>query len=957
MFLKKISFAQSFFASLVIALLIASGISVFVVTPYIERSVLQMQKESSQKEKELISAYLEHFLSVRIAITQDIASYPIVKNGAMGSGISEQDVADFLNETTILGEDEGLVLLNILAEPIYARGIDLSAGYRVDAPWFKRVLDGVSEFEVNLVEYDTDHYFQLVVPVKLNEYVEGVMLSNIKVDLDRILTGLVSSKERALILKKHNTTIQTAELIEKEHASVLTKILSIGNINMEYRLDTSAFQNQKDAFLLTVILSIVVTLGITFLIVIASGNYTIVMPYQRMVALTRERDIALMKAQDSAQAKSAFLASMSHEIRTPLNGIMGMLALLGRGNLKDQQVHYVNLAKTSADSLLSLINDILDFSKIEAGKLDLEVIEFDLSSHIEKFMHTMAFRAEEKNVELLLDSSLSYQSYVKGDPSRLRQILTNLVGNAIKFSENGEVVVKAELLDCKDETFEFRCSVSDNGIGIPEDKIAGLFDSFNQVDSSTTRKFGGTGLGLAIVKQLCEIMGGTVTVKSDYGLGSKFEFSVPLIAGNTRKNLRKTLHIEEQRILVLESNDSSRKVIRNTLESLGAVVEEANSVNLAVSAIQKSYRQDDKVSPISVVIANTELPEVGSTWFTKTLRQDKTLSSLKIIAMTTVSQRSDAMNYARLGYDSYFSKPATASDLLCALEVLEDKPTLNTPRKQRAMAAPKESILSIRAKDSRILLVEDNTVNQEVALGLLADLGAQADTANNGIEALAALRLASRTAPYSLILMDCQMPGMDGYQATEAIRNGRVEYADKNIPIIAMTANAMKGDREKCIDAGMSDYIAKPIDPNELIGKLNHWLGGDQEFEIEQAEGSADDTYDEEIWDKNALISRVRGKEERLAKLVKLYCDGATERYESLLKAIAEQNFDDIHSCAHALKGSSANLGGVRITAVLQELETNRDIYALDRLKVAFEEAFQAFFDVLTHYLESSSSK
>ncbi|GLS25267.1 response regulator [Marinibactrum halimedae] len=999
--LKKASFFQGLLITLSLALGFCIFVSIVIVTPRIENTVIGMQKDASQKETEIIGAYLEQYLDDRIATLKDIAGYPIVKNGVMGAGISDEDVADFLNDVTILGKNEGLVLLNVAAESIYARGVDLSHDYRFDTPWFERLMTEQSRFEVNLIHHHQQDYFQLVVPILLNGYVEGVLVCNTQTNLDEILQVLFASKKRHLQLKKNNITLSTSAIPDQSQVLTLTHHIPLADIDMVYQIDVQSLQEQKDAFLWTVMASIAFTLGFTFLVLITSGNITVMAPYKRMEALTKERDAALIEAKESTKAKSAFLANMSHEIRTPLNGILGMLGLLNRSQINHQQKHYVRLAKSSADSLLTLINDILDFSKIEAGKLDLEELDFDLCGHLEDFVHTMALRAQENRVELILDSNLTQPCVVRSDPGRLRQILTNLVGNAIKFSAEGEVVVCARLEEREGQVASFNCQIMDTGIGIAPEKIGTLFSSFSQVDASTTRKYGGTGLGLAIVKQLCELMKGNIMVESALGKGSTFSFNLPVILSELPSINRTVSNIQGQRVLIVDDNETNREVLKGQLEGWGAAVEQAKSGAMALSILEKVTHENASNPFFSVAILDMKMPEMDGAQLGKTIRENPKWDVMNLVLMTSVSERGDANYFSELGFNAYFSKPVTPSDLREALLLLLDDTTQKPLIDQHNLRYyDKASItstqgLSDSARQSRLLLVEDNAINQEVAKGLLKDLGLQTDTANNGIEALSALRNAPKSAPYDLILMDCQMPEMDGYQTTLEIRTGGDHRINSEVPIIAMTANAMKGDREKCLSVGMNDYMTKPIDPDQLEKKLKKWLEpslGETSFDKALLEtrfhaesksvvtgettigGVAtdnvitDDIVSENlasetvlrgdggastlIWDKEGVLKRVRGKEERLSALVQLFLNNMPEMMASIEKAVSEENAMEIRKSAHAAKGSAANLGGIELQRVLQTIECqSEDIKAVKELMLELQGHYQKLTECLKQYL------
>ena len=550
----------------------------------------------------------------------------------------------------------------------------------------------------------------------------------------------------------------------------------------------------------------------------------IVHDVRRQKRLEHEREKALLKAEESTRLKSEFLASMSHEIRTPMNGVIGMLRLLKSDSLSDKQHHYATLASSSADSLLSIINDILDFSKIESGKLNLEVMDFNLLSMLGELTEIMGHRTQDKGLELVLDVAKINYSMVRGDPGRLRQVITNLVGNAIKFTEAGEVVIKASLEKIDNNTMKFKCSVSDTGIGIPPEKLDTLFDSFTQVDASTTRKYGGTGLGLAIANQLCEQMGEGLKVKSEPGKGSCFEFSINLLVSDKAVVVLPQVDVSQARILIVDDNNTNIAVLRGQLELWGALVTEASDGRSALRELyQRLDQEPDK--PFQIAILDMCMPVMDGAALGKTIRADKNLDGLKLIMMTSIAERGDAQFFADLGFSAFFPKPVTTSDLFNALNiVLDDGEALSSASPLVTHHNVQSLKKPVGVNNARILVVEDIAVNQLIALSILEDLELNSHAVGNGLEALTALEEALESIPYDLVLMDCQMPEMDGFEATKQIRSGACGAHNSKIPIIAMTANAMKGDKERCLEVGMNDYIAKPVEPDVVEEKVLLWL-------------------------------------------------------------------------------------------------------------------------------------
>ena len=688
---------------------------------------------------------------------------------------------------------------------------------------------------------------------------------------------------------------------------------------------------------------------------------------------------ALDMAQESLRLKSEFLASMSHEIRTPMNGVMGMLGLLEQSDLSTKQRHYVQLANSSAYSLLNLINDILDFSKVEAGKLELEVLDFDLRAHLGDIVEPMAIKAQEKGVELILDVSQISLSMVKSDPTRLRQIITNLVGNAIKFTERGEVVIRAKLapiLVDDEEQLKFECQVIDTGIGIAESKLDKLFDSFTQVDASTTRRYGGTGLGLAIVKKLCELMKGNVTVESSMNVGSKFTFDLVMQRSEQLPVAIPDISFTGHHILVVDDNNTNREVLAEQLSVWGASVVTADSGQSAIAKIEQ--RPKDY---FEVAILDRKLDDVDGVVLGQQLKKSPHSQKIKLIMMTSMNERGDANYFAELGYSAYFPKPATTSDLRNAMAVVlnsADSEQNGSPLLTHYNVHPSAvgNGQDNSFKGIRILLVEDNRINQAVVQGILGNCGGHADIANHGREALECLIQSPVNTPYDIILMDCQMPEMDGYQTTKAIRDGKAGHTYCDVPIVAMTANAMKGDKEKCLASGMNDYLSKPIDADKLGICLTHWVkkaelsggesdnksdGNSHEFILSQDVTPREEKTQEEeaeaLWDKAALFKRVRNNEQLVRNLVELYVDEVPQLYENLVEALANLHKDDVLSLAHKLKGSSNNLGGLKLGGVALQIEQaaktgNHD--ELTRLIAPLKHIYQEFMTHLSEFLAHS---
>ena len=678
---------------------------------------------------------------------------------------------------------------------------------------------------------------------------------------------------------------------------------------------------------------------------------------------------ALDMAQESLRAKSEFLASMSHEIRTPMNGVMGMLGLLEQSDLSAKQRHYMKLANASALSLLNLINDILDFSKVEAGKLELEILDFDLRSHLGDIAESMAIKAQDKGVEVILDVSQISLSLVKGDPTRLRQIISNLVDNAIKFTERGEVVIRAKLspalVNGKD-VLKFECQIIDTGIGIADSKLDKLFDSFTQVDASTTRRYGGTGLGLAIVKKLCLLMNGGVQVESTLGVGSKFTFNLIMQRSEQKPLAIPDISFLGHNVLVIDDNKTTRSVVAEQLSTWGASVVTAESGACAKGIIAKRPE-----GYFEVAILDRQLSDIDGVTLGQQLKADPKASRIKLIMMTSMSERGDSNYFASLGYSAYFPKPATSSDLHNAMALVLSKESSSADNSHILTHYNVNPSCDPEVQDSsfklmRILLVEDNRINQAVVQGILGNGGGRADIANHGKEALEQLLKSPSNEPYDVILMDCQMPEMDGYQATKAIRQGQAGSLYKEVPIIAMTANAMKGDREKCMAVGMNDYLSKPVDADILSQTLCRWVKK-SESNIKKANisSSKDQISVSEVaktpkssplWDKQALFNRVRNNEQLVRNLVELYINDVPVLFDQLIAALAQNDMENTLALAHKLKGSSNNLGGTKLAEIALKLEHAAKAENVEQL-LALTKVLEITYLEFTEHLKSFLSQ
>ncbi len=662
---------------------------------------------------------------------------------------------------------------------------------------------------------------------------------------------------------------------------------------------------------------------------------------KKEIAEREKTEIELRKAKEEAEAaakaKSEFLATMSHEIRTPMNGILGMAELLIKTELNSKQKRFAETIHKSGNALLTIINDILDFSKIEAGKLELNTRVFDLRLLIEDIGVMFAEQAHRKGLELICNYPADGHSMFRGDAERIRQILVNLIGNALKFTEKGEIQLKVELFEKKGNIFLIRFRVRDTGIGILPEVQEKIFESFSQADSSTTRKFGGTGLGLTICKKLTQLMKGTIGVKSKPGKGSVFWFAIPLKKEADVKQPLSRQDLKGIRILIADSNKTNREILEQQFTSWGMDYYSTDSARTTLRVLHNAQKQG---FPFQLAILDNQLKDLDGVSLARKIKNSPDIADTKLIMLSSVGNMEQTGQWLMAGIESYLNKPIRQNELYqTLLNTIDSEGLKNDSFEEDQINKEEQEVVNLKG---HVLVAEDNLVNQELVREMLSQLGCSAEIVDNGrkaVEVLTEHSLDNLHKPFDLVLMDCQMPEMDGFEATQNIRQWESrQKIVQRIPIIALTANAMEGDRERCLESGMDDYMTKPFNLDQLGALLHQWLPllareNNSEY-VHKMNKTSTETFNEAAEESRNVaqlnpdaLNNIRkqqrgGQPNILTRVIRLFLENSQKTIQALETAISNGDPVALQRNAYSLRSSCSTVGATALAEICSELET-----------------------------------